>query len=148
MTVLVGVGAVATLELLAAGTVSNANGNRMTTAVNLANNVHEIALGMSFADPQQPTVWTARESSVSAYDNITDLDGQTFSPPLDVRRQPIAGYAGWSQKVKVETVAPDTVYSVRPNDITVPTARVTVQVLLNNQLIHEASWLVVAPNAG
>jgi outer membrane murein-binding lipoprotein Lpp len=91
VTVIVGVGAIAMMELLVAGTASNAAGNQTTTAVNLANNVHEIALGMAFADPENKTAWTSREATVSAYDNVTDLDGQTFSPPLDVRRLPIPG---------------------------------------------------------
>ena len=44
----------AMLELLAAGTVSNASGNQMTTAINLSNNIHEIALALPFRDPEQP----------------------------------------------------------------------------------------------
>src|SRR5436190_15618184 len=73
VTIIVGVGVVGMLELLAAGTMSNSAGNEMTTAINLANNIHEISLGLSFADPQAPTQWISRESSVAAYDNITDL---------------------------------------------------------------------------
>lgn len=146
VTVIVGVGVGAMLELLAAGTMSNSAGNEMTTAVNLANNVHEISLGLAFADPQAPTQWTSRESTVAAYDNITDLDGQTFSPPLDVCRLPIAGYEKWAQKVKVETVALDTLSSVRPNTMTVPSAKVTVQILHNNKVVHTVSWLAVAPS--
>jgi len=126
--------------------MANGAGTEMTTAVNLANNIHEISLGLAFADPQAPTQWTSRESSVSAYDNITDLNDQTFSPPLDVCRQPIAGYSNWAQKVKVETVALDQVNSVRPNSITVPTARVTVQILHNNKIVHTVTWLAVAPS--
>lgn len=146
VTVIVGVGVVGMLELLAAGTMVNGAGNEMTTAVNLANNIHEISLGLAFADPQAPTQWTAREASVANYDNITDLDGQTFSPPLDVCRQPINSYSNWSQKVTVQTVAADQLNSVRPNSMTVPTARVTVQILHNNKIVHTVSWLTVAPS--
>jgi Tfp pilus assembly protein PilV len=148
VTVIVGVGTVGMLELLAAGTMSNAAGTEMSTALNLANNVHEISLGLAFADPQNPTVWTSRESDVTQYDNITDLDGQTFSPPLDVSRQPMAGYSNWSQKVTVQTVAADQVNSVRPNSISIPTAKVTVQILRNNKIVHQTSWLVVGPSPG
>lgn len=148
VTVIVGIGAVAMLELLATGTVVNANGNQTTTAVNLANNIHEIALGLDFNDPQQPYAWSSKESTVAAYDNVLDLDGATFNPPLDVRRQPISDLTSWKQVVKVETVAPDTIYSVRPNNATTPTARVTVKILLNDKQVHEMSWLVVAPNPG
>jgi len=148
VTVLVGLGAVAMMELLAAGTVSNAAGNQMTTAVNLSNNIHEIVLALPFADPQQPTTWATKEASIAVYDNILDLDGCTFNPPLDVRRQAIPDLAGWSQKVTIDTVAADMVSSVRPKNATVPTARVTVQILLRDKIIHETSWLVVAPSPG
>jgi len=146
VTVIVGVGTIAMLELLAAGTMSNAAGTEMTNAVNLANNIHEISMGLAFADPQNPTAWSAKESTVAQYDNITDLNDCTFCPPLDVRRMPIAGYGNWTQKVKVETVAADAVSSVRPNSITIPTARVTVTILHNNKIVHTATWLVVGPS--
>ncbi|QOV90115.1 PilV family protein [Humisphaera borealis] len=148
VTVIVGIGAVAMLELLAAGTVVNANGNQMTTAVNLANNMREIALGLPFNDPEQPVTWATKEASVASYDDVLDLDGTSFSPPLDVRRQPIADLTSWKQTVTVQSVAPDAVPSVRPNNATTATARVTVKILQNNKQVHEMSWLVVAPNPG
>ncbi|MDB5297358.1 MAG: Tfp pilus assembly protein PilV [Phycisphaerales bacterium] len=148
VTMIIGVGVIAMMELLAAGTVSNAASNQMTVAVNLANNVHEISLGLAYADPAAPTQWSTREATVAAYDDVADLDGQTFSPPLDVRRQPIAGYPNWAQRVTVRTVSPDAVTAVRPNDITVPTARVTVEILLNGKVVHTATWLVVGPSPG
>jgi hypothetical protein len=148
VTVLVGVGCIATMTLLAAGTQSNAAGMQITTAVNLANNIHEISYGLAFADPQNPNQWSSRESTVTAYDNITDLDGQTFSPPLDVRRQPIAGYANWAQRIKVQSVDPNMLYSVRPNTMTLSTARITVEILHNGNVVHTVSWLAVAPSPG
>ncbi|HEX8916118.1 MAG TPA: hypothetical protein VF796_27465, partial [Humisphaera sp.] len=148
VTVIVGVGCLAMMTLLAAGTQSNAAGNEITVAVNLANNIHEISYALAFADPQNPTQWVSRESSPTLYDNITDLDGQTFSPPLDVRRLPLTEYSTWAQKVKVETVAPDMVYSTRTNDVTTPTARVTVQILHNGKVVHTCTWLAVGPSPG
>ena len=150
VTVVIGVGVVAMLQLLAAGTMSNGYATEMTTAVNLANNVREISLGMSFYDPDtaanQTPQWSTRESSVATYDDVLDLDGQTFSPPLDVRRQPMTGYANWSQKVDVETVADDSVASVRPDTTSEPTARVTVTILHNGKQVYQTSWLAVAPS--
>ena len=145
-TAVIGFGVVGMLQLLAAGTVANSEGTELTTAVNLANNVREISLGLAFRDPEQPTVWTAREAGALYYDNITDLDNMTFQPPLDVRRRPITGYGTWSQRVKVETVASDNLTSLRPDDINEPAVRVTVTVTRNNVAVHEANWLVLAPN--
>jgi hypothetical protein len=50
--------------------------------------------------------------------------------------------------VRVQTVALDTLSSVRPNTTSVPTARVTVDVLHNNKVVHTATWLVVGPGPG
>jgi hypothetical protein len=151
-TAIIGFGVVGMVQLLAAGTVSNAEGTELTTAVNLANNVREISLGMAYNDPEQPTVWATKEGTgnpntdVVLYDDVFDLDGVTFSPPLDVRRLPIGTYTNWAQQVVVETVAVDQLSSVRPKDVTERTARVTVTVTRNGTPVHTASWLVVAPN--
>lgn len=147
VTVIIGVGVIAMLQLLAAGTVSNSAGAEMTTAVNLANNVHEIAYGLAFFDPEQPTTWSTKEAGgVTAYDDVLDLDGASFSPPLDVRRQPMPAYANWTQRVKVESVGEDCVSSTRPSTTTEPTARVTVTILRNNKQVYQTSWLAVAPS--
>src|SRR4051812_17096804 len=74
VTVIVGVGVVGMLELLAAGTMSNTKGTELTTAINLANNVREITLGLQFVDPDQPTVWNTKEATVGAYNDVKDLD--------------------------------------------------------------------------
>src|SRR3954452_19100916 len=97
VTVIIGVGVVAMVQLLAAGTVSNSEGTELTTAINLANNIREISLGMNYNDPEQPTVWATKEADVASYDDVFDLDGSTFNPPLDVRRLPISNYPNWAQ---------------------------------------------------
>src|SRR4051794_31056268 len=97
VTVVIGVGVLSLVELLAAGTMSNSKGTELTTAVNLASNVREIATGLAFQDPTFPNQWNTKESSVAAYDDIKDLDGCTFQPPLDVRRQKIDLLPGWAQ---------------------------------------------------
>jgi hypothetical protein len=104
--VIIGVGVVAMLQLLAAGTVSNSEGTELTTAINLANNVREMSLGLAYYDPQSdpastdPTkrpVWNSKEASVDLYDNIMDLDGATDTwnlqnPALGANYDPPTGY--------------------------------------------------------
>src|SRR3954454_21108038 len=112
VTVIIGVGVVGMLQLLAAGTVSNSEGTALTTAINLANNIREISLGLAWFDPQDthagtaadPKEWNMKEPLIKDYDNITDLDNCTFSPPIDVRKQPINEYANWKQVVRVQSV--------------------------------------------
>jgi hypothetical protein len=148
VTVIIGVGVVGMLELLAAGTLSNSKGTELTTAINLANNVREISLGLAFADPQQPTVWNTKEASVALYDDIKDLDGESWSPPRDVRRQEILGYGNWRQIIKVDTVDPNDVKSdPRPKNPLEVTARITVTVQRAGTDVYTMSWLAVAPKA-
>ena len=147
VTVIISVGVVSMLQLLAAGTVSNSEGTELTMALNLASNVREISLGMSYYDPQQPTVWNTKEATVAAWDNITDLDGAAFSPPLDARRVPIAGYASWQQVVAVDSVSKDKISLVVPDTCVEPTARITVTIKRNGTAVHKTSWLVVATRA-
>jgi Tfp pilus assembly protein PilV len=146
VTVVIGGGVVALLQLLAAGTMNNAAGNEQTVGVKLAGNVRELANGLAFQDPTTPNAWSTKgTSSVTAYNDIKDLDGCTFQPPLDAARLPIGGMDAWSQVVKVETVAEDTLSSTRPNDPTAPVAKVTVRVLHNGKEVYRERWLAAAP---
>jgi Tfp pilus assembly protein PilV len=146
VTVVIGTGVLGLLELLAAGTMSNDAGNEQTTGINLASNVREISTGLAFSDPTTPNQWSTKGTSpVTAYNDIKDLDGCTFQPPLDAARQPITNMGGWSQAVKVETIAEDTLASTRPNDPTAPAAKVTVRILHNGREVYRTRWIAAAP---
>jgi prepilin-type N-terminal cleavage/methylation domain-containing protein len=198
---IIGVGVTALLELLAAGTMSNSAGTELTTAINLANNIHEITIGagttytwqgnwaaghsynpgdavgsgssyyicisavsgstapasdaahwvatllMGFQDTSSPNSASTKESGgPMAYNDIWDLNGDTYSPPLDVHRSPIPAYSNWAQQVNVQTVDPSNVNTIRPTDPTVPTARVTVTITHHGKFVYSTSWLLMAPN--
>ena len=143
MTVIIGVGVVAMLQLLATGTVSNVEGTKMTTGMNFANSIHELTLSLNFSDPTTPTNWGHETGETTAtYDDIDDLDGKTFSPPIDARRVAQSNYTDWSQQVTVESVDPDLLTATVP-DGTTPTARVTCKVLHKGREVYAASWLAV-----
>src|SRR5688572_23339671 len=97
-TVIIGVAFTALLSLLAAGTVSNKEGTELTTAINLAGNIHEAAVR-------------------TGYDEVFDLEG-TYSPAVDAQLTAVPGISGWSQVVDVSYVdenrltlsVPDTQY--------------------------------------
>jgi hypothetical protein len=82
------------------------------------------------------------EPTVAEWDNITDLDGASFNPPIDARRNPIPEYAGWRQSVEVESVTHDKVTVTTPDTTTEPTARVTVTVkhLGRTVYVTSCSW--------
>lgn len=147
--VIIGTGVFAMLRLLSAGTSSNQAGAELTTAVNLANNVHEIIIRLPFYDPDTAQgatpAWNTKEADVTQYDDVLDFDACTFSPPIDVRRQPISLYAGWSQVVSVSSVSLNQLSSTQTNSTAIPTARVTVQVFHAGRLIYQTNWLTTAP---
>jgi Tfp pilus assembly protein PilV len=150
VTVVIGVGVVAMLQLLAAGTMANGYSNEQTTAVNLANNIHEIALSLPFYDPDTvpgtTPAWSTPEAGNTAFDDVLDLDGKTFNPPIDVNRNSIANASNWTQQVSVKSVGGDQMTSVRPNTTAEPTAQVTVTILHNNKAVYQMSWVAVAPS--
>ena len=147
VTVIIGVGCIGMLQLLATGTVTNHEGTELTMAINLASSIREMSLGMAYYDPQQPTVWNTREATVAAWDNIMDLDGAAFNPPIDARRNPLTGYNSWTQEVAVESVSEENVTVVVPDTTTQPMARVTITIKRHNIPVYRTSWLVTAPKA-
>src|SRR5258706_13555238 len=88
-TVIIGVGCVAMLQLLGAGTIANNDGAELTTAMNLAGNVPECMTGVGYSDLTTPTHWgtEAGETTTASYNDLDDFDGQAFSPPIDRRRK-------------------------------------------------------------
>jgi type II secretory pathway pseudopilin PulG len=146
--VIIGTGVMALLQLLAAGTMSNSTATELTTAVNLANNVHEIAISLPFTSAANPNSTTFKDAGGPAnYTYLWDMNGDTYSPPLDVRRNPITLYSNWSQVVTINSVDPTNLTAVRPNSTSLPTARLTVQILHHGKSVYQTSWLIAAPNS-
>src|SRR5688572_14180125 len=123
-TVIIGVGFVALLELLAAGTGANARSAELTTALNLANNIHEAAVRTEYAD-------------------VFTLEA-THDPAVDGELATLEGMAGWSQVVDVSYVNPNLLTADVPDEQDEPTARITVTVRRNGTAVYTTSWLVAA----
>ena len=164
--VIIGVGVLAMLDLLAAGTVSNNDAAETTTAMTLASSIRELSMGFPIYDPQQdpkvaPRTWYSKEASIEQWDNITDLDGpldtwdtpeepkgyQKFNPPINGTRKKIDGHDTWAQYVKVETVSPASIRTTLPHDADSEVARVTVKITRDEREVYRTSWLVYAPLA-
>src|SRR3954447_11235331 len=84
-TVIVGVGFVATLTLINAGTVNNVKGSERTTAVNLARNIRELTLQKTF-------------TQLLTYNN------KSYPKAVDSREVPLAELDDWAQTVTVQPV--------------------------------------------
>ena len=142
-TIIIGVGVSALVQLLAKGTISNLDGADLTTAVNLANSIHELTYGLSFADPVTPTHWGPETGeTLATYNDVDDFDGQVFSPPIDARRQSLPNFTNWSQAVTVQKVDVNRLSTVVPNATVMPTLRVTVTVKHLGQTVYAETWLI------
>src|SRR5438045_2444335 len=84
-TAIVGIGCLASLNLLAAGTVSNMEAAEQTTGVNLARNIREMTVNQT-------------------YDQVRALDGADYTPPHDVRGLTMANMSNWEQLVSVKAI--------------------------------------------
>jgi Tfp pilus assembly protein PilV len=124
-TTIIGVGFLAALTLIAAGTRTNAEGAEQTTGMNLARAIREATLPMSF---------TA----------IRALDKTTYSPPVDSRGVTINDLKNWQQKITVTAVTP-TQLTQDIVDVNGTACRVKVSVRHNGNKVAEMSWYIFAP---
>jgi Tfp pilus assembly protein PilV len=125
-TVIIGVGVLALLQLLAAGTMSNVASTKLTTATNLANNINE---------------WSLR----LRYDELRDaFNNKTFDPPKDALGNNLPDFSGWTQVVDVHYVDPNRITLAVADTQVEPTSRVSVRIEHNGKMIHETCWLVTA----
>jgi type II secretory pathway pseudopilin PulG len=123
-TVIIGVAFTAMLQLIAKGTQANGEGTELTTAINLAGNIHEASVRVD-------------------YDDIFTLRG-THNPPVNARLQAISGMTGWTQVVGVSYVDENHLTLSVPDTQYEPTARVTVIIQRNGSEVYRTTWLSAA----
>jgi type II secretory pathway pseudopilin PulG len=144
-TIIVGVAFLAMLQLFATGTKVQATDMRLTSGLSLIKNVHEMALGMAFTSPTTPAVWglDAGEDADSPmdWDDVNDLAGRTFSPPIDGGGNPIADMDSWSQTVQVRNVDPNGLDTFLPNGSS-NAVQFTVVVTHGSAEVSRLSWII------
>lgn len=104
------------LQLLATGTVANRESTDLTTAINLANNIHE-------------------KSMCTPYDDLFDLEATPST---------VAGMPGWTQVVNVSYVDRNRLSLSVPDTQEEPTARVTVTIRHAGNDVYKMSWIAAA----
>ncbi|HWE02072.1 MAG TPA: hypothetical protein VG326_06640 [Tepidisphaeraceae bacterium] len=135
--VIVAFAVTAMCELLAGGTAANAGAGELTAAVHLADNIHEIAVGLPFFD--------GGDAVVGAWHDVWDLDGLKFSPPIDVDRTPIPADENWTQEVSVTAVDEKKIGAPVERHSSTPMARLQVKIYHDGRYICCGDWLIVAP---
>lgn len=101
-TVILGIGMAALMTAMAANTRTNTEGQSVTQAVFLAQELREYTLTLPFADPTPGDAGSP--PGVDPYDggtidDLDDLMDRTFSPPLDGQGGSHYELQGWSQTV-------------------------------------------------
>ena len=127
VTIIVGVGTLAMMELIGTGTQMNARNYRETTAMHLANNLREYT----------------REATLN---DAVNLDGDEWTPPIDARGRQILSLNGWAQTLSVQKVDVSRLTTDVPNASVASAARVTVNIKQHDVVVYSASWLVFASN--
>jgi hypothetical protein len=120
-TIIVGVAFVAVLQLIATGTVANMDSAELTSGINLARNVRELALQTPFDD--LPGTY----------------DGVTFKPPRDSRGATVSGMDEWEQVIAVQPVDPAEL-TLNITDETPVAVRITVTIRRHEKTICDLSW--------
>lgn len=119
-TIIIGVGVMAMLQLLAAGTVNNIQAFEMTTGTAVAKSIREITVQKTMAQ-------------------VIAMNGTYHEPPWDSRSQPMTDLAHWRQTITVQPVDPNNL-TLNITDPTPSAVRVSVAVSHNGQPVITLSW--------
>lgn len=121
VTVIIGLGVVGLLQLMVAGSMSNASASRRATAVHLASSIHEMCYQKTW--PQ-----------------LLALHGTTFNPAVNAQGHVTLDQQGWSQHISVQPVRIDNLTQTVSGAS--PMVRVMVRVSRHGEQVYEARWLI------
>jgi type II secretory pathway pseudopilin PulG len=139
--ILISLAIVSLLAANSAFTQANAAGTYLSTAEFLIEQIRELTALLPVVDPNSGTgVFGAEEPALADYDDLDDLDGKIFSPPISADRTVLNDFAAFSQQITVENVNPTNFEQVVP-DHSGNFVRVTVKVLLGSKEISSTSWI-------
>jgi prepilin-type N-terminal cleavage/methylation domain-containing protein len=139
--ILVGLAVAALVGANGALTMANGAGTDQSTAEFLAEQIREMTAMLSVVEPgASPPTWGPEETTLTAYDDLDDFDGRTFSPPIGANRGVLNEFSAFSQQVTVQNVSASN-FDQAVADLSTAFVRVTVQVSMNGRPIVSASWV-------
>ena len=150
---------VAVLTAFQSGMTASDASNRKTIAVFLAQEVREWTLSLPFRDPDEPgeTYMPGNDGASPQIfvDDLDDLMGQTYSPPMSAERQyskgnnligtPLVDLRDWSQTIRITYRAEDDPAEVSYDEsggTMTGIARVEVTIRHRGEEELTVSWLV------
>jgi prepilin-type N-terminal cleavage/methylation domain-containing protein len=141
--IIVGIMFTAVMEAFAVGLKLLEHSEHMTVAASMAEEIHQMTLTLPLADPVQPAHWGLEAGEAAATPNdVDDLDGQTFCPPVNADGSAIAGLGDYAQRVTVVSVS-DTDYNQVVADGTSAACRVTVTVTWRDTPMYSVSFIAL-----
>jgi Tfp pilus assembly protein PilV len=146
--VIIGIGIVALVASLDAGSRINGAGRNLTRAVFLAQEIREWTLQLPFRDPDPGDAnnppgpdGSSPQVFVDDLDDLYDPAGLVFSPPRDGQGQVLSDLTGWSQQLTLTWRDPSHLtQTVTPGGSSV--IHVTVSVRLQGKEVFTTNWLV------
>jgi len=145
-TAIIGIGVVAALTFVGAGTRTNDAGRKLTYATFVAQEVREWTLRLPFSDPdpgdQGNPPGPDGSDPQSLVDDLDDLMNVTYSPPRDGMGAPISDMTDWSETLTLTWRNPSNLAAV----VTAGTSdiiHVQLDVSCAGQPILTTGWLVV-----
>ena len=139
---LVGLAIASLMTANAAFTKANGAGADLSTAEFLIGQIRELTMLLPVIDPETELATFGPETgeTLADYDDLDDLNGSSFSPPIDAQRTTLNDFPAYSQKIAVENVNASDFEQVVANHSS-NFVRITVNVYLNSKQISSASWL-------
>jgi prepilin-type N-terminal cleavage/methylation domain-containing protein len=117
--IIIGVGVLSMLELTATGSRTHGDAMQRTTALTVAQCLHERTIG-----------WT--------FDEVRAHANETFAPPVDAEGVAMPAFEDWQQILEVRAVQPD---NLSATSSATPTAvRVTAHAVKNGTKVQSLTW--------
>ena len=142
-TVLIGIAIASLIVSGVSNSQANGFGMELSTAEFLIDEIKELTAALPVVDPNTTTETFGAESGetgLSAYDDLDDFDGKTFSPPVDMAGNSLSDFSAFSQVVTVVNVSPSN-FANTVADHGSSFVKVTVGIQLNNRAISSSSWI-------
>jgi hypothetical protein len=139
---IIGIVFVVLLEAFTAGLKMIEQSRRMTTAASLAEEIHEMVLTLPLSDPEVPGQWGLESGETMPPDDVDDLDGHVFSPPVSGDGTVLTMLGDYAQHVTVTSVSP-TDFGQPVTNGTSNVVRVSVSVRHQGHEVTRMSWVLV-----
>ena len=146
--VILGIGILALVHCVGLNTAVNGASRNLARGALLAQEVREWSLKLPYLDPDPNTRSSApgldpnETAGVgSDVDDIDDLKGQSFSPPVDARGLPMTDCPAWTQKIDLSWRSESNIGTTVPDGAS-KVVHVGVEIQRGNETILATGWLV------